>query len=109
MKTSVPTTPKPSLTPDKGSPSKTQPDFARFWRDAVLGDLELLHARFLTQSFAPHTHETCAIGIVESGAESFDYRGSSESAGAGAIGVIHPAELHTGGPHGAQGWRYRAL
>jgi AraC-like DNA-binding protein len=88
---------------------KPQREFARLWRNSDLNDLELLHARFLTTSFAPHTHDTYAIGIVESGAESFAYRGKQHLAGAGALAVIHPGELHTGGPFGSEGWRYRAL
>jgi AraC-like DNA-binding protein len=89
--------------------SRRSSEFAKLWRDGALGDLELLHAQFMTQSFAPHTHDTYAIGIVESGAESFAYRGRHEAAGAGTLAVIHPGELHTGGPLGGQGWRYRAL
>lgn len=92
----------------KATQSSTR-EFARLWRDNDLNELELLHARFLTTAFAPHTHETYAIGIVECGVESFDYRGEQRLAGAGAIAVIHPGELHTGGPFGEEGWRYRAL
>lgn len=86
-----------------------QREQAKLWRDAALDNLELLRANFVTQTFAPHTHETYAIGIVESGVEYFDYRGQRELAGAGTIGIIHPGELHTGGPQGAAGWRYCAL
>jgi AraC-like DNA-binding protein len=89
---------------------RTKPrEHAKLWRDASLDNLELLRANFVTQTFAPHTHETYAIGIVEGGVEYFDYRGQRELAGAGAIGIIHPGEWHTGGPQGAAGWRYCAL
>jgi AraC-like DNA-binding protein len=91
------------------SSNRAPPEHARLWRDPDLHNLELLHAHFLTQSFAPHSHETYAIGFIEHGAESFDYRGQRHMAGAGSIAIIHPGELHTGGPLGAHGWRYRAL
>ncbi len=82
---------------------------ARLWQDAALGNLELLHAQFFAQSFSAHTHETYAIGLIEHGADQFDYRGRRETAHAGAITIIHPGELHTGGPLNEDGWRYRAF
>jgi AraC-like DNA-binding protein len=92
-----------------GAPNTSPREFTKFWRDPGLDNLELLHARFVTQSFAPHTHDTYAIGMLEAGAEYFDYRGRREHAGAGMIGIIHPGELHTGGALDDTGWRYRAL
>jgi hypothetical protein len=38
---------------------------ATLWRDPVLQHLELLRAQFVTQTFAPHTHDTYAIGVIE--------------------------------------------
>lgn len=87
----------------------TQREYASLWRDAALGGLELLSAHFIHQTFAAHTHDTYAIGLIERGADRFDYRGQNEAAGAGAITIIHPGELHTGGPFNADGWHYRAF
>ncbi len=109
MKTSNSTPSRYGPTGNQETTNPTPSEFAKLWRDPALNNLELLRARFLTTSFAPHTHETYAIGILESGAECFDYRGRCESAGAGSIAIIHPGELHTGGPLGTHGWRYRAL
>ncbi|GHO46178.1 AraC family transcriptional regulator [Ktedonospora formicarum] len=82
---------------------------ATFWRDPNLNNLELLHATYVTHSFAPHTHEGYAIGVIEDGAERFKYRGSTHVAPQGSIVVINPGEMHTGAAAIEAGWRYRML
>ena len=51
-------------------------EHAKFWHDSTLSNLELLHATYVTHSFAPHTHEGYVIGVIEHGAEQFEYRKS---------------------------------
>lgn len=80
-----------------------------FWREPKLDDLELLRARFVTHSFAPHAHDTFAIGVIEEGAESFRYRGAEHVAPAGSVVLINPGEIHTGQAAVAGGWTYRML
>ncbi|GAC1428993.1 MAG: AraC family transcriptional regulator [Acidobacteriaceae bacterium] len=80
---------------------------AKIWRAEDLGDLEMLHARYLTYSFAKHTHEGAAIGVIEDGAESFYYRGAIHTAPAGQIVVFNPNEPHTGQGANEHGWRFR--
>jgi len=63
----------------------------KFWHDAALSNLELLHATYVTHAFAPHTHETSMIGVIEQGAEQFAYRRSHHVAPVGSIIVINPA------------------
>jgi AraC-like DNA-binding protein len=46
----------------------------KFWHDASLSNLELLHATYVTHTFAPHTHEGYVIGVIEQGAEQFTYQ-----------------------------------
>ena len=46
-----------------------QGESAKIWRADDLGDIELLHARYLTYSFAKHTHEGAAVGVIEAGVE----------------------------------------
>lgn len=82
---------------------------ATFWRAADLGDLELLRASYVTHSFAPHSHDGFAIGVIEAGAERFRYRRGNHEAPAGAIVVINPGEVHTGASATDSGWRYRML
>lgn len=43
------------------------------WRADDFGDIELLHARYLSYSFAQHTHEGAAFGIIEAGVRSLPH------------------------------------
>lgn len=80
---------------------------ATFWRDPAFNDLEMLQATYVTHSFAPHTHEGYAIGVIESGAERFRYRGSSHIAPQGWVVAVNPGEMHTGEAAIERGWSYR--
>jgi AraC-like DNA-binding protein len=84
-------------------------EIATFWRDPALHNLELLHAHYVTHSFAPHSHEGFAIGVIERGAETFAYRRANHVAPAGSIVVINPGEMHTGSALLPDGWSYRML
>jgi AraC-like ligand binding domain len=68
----------------------------KFWREPRFGNLDLLHARYITHSFCRHTHDTYAIAIIEQGAEKFAYRGATHITPAGDIAIINPGEVHTG-------------
>ena len=81
----------------------------KFWHAPELGKLELLHATYITHSFARHIHEGFAIGIIEQGAEGFYYRGHNYVAAAGSVVVINPGEVHTGQATTENGWTYRML
>jgi AraC-like DNA-binding protein len=81
----------------------------KFWHDATLGDLELLHATYVTHTFAPHTHEGYMIGVMEQGVKQFAYRRSQHTAPVGSIIVINPGEMHTGSSATEHAWTYRAL
>ncbi|MGZ3681936.1 MAG: AraC family ligand binding domain-containing protein [Ktedonobacterales bacterium] len=84
-------------------------EIATFWRDPALHNLELLHAHYVTHSFAPHSHDGFAIGVIERGAERFAYRRANHVAPAGSIVVINPGEMHTGSALLPDGWSYRML
>jgi len=86
-----------------------QKEIAKYWSAEDLGDLECLYAEYLTFSFAPHFHEGFAIGIVERGADVFDYRGAERIAAAGDIMLINPSEVHTGHAIDASGWTFRIM
>lgn len=49
-------------------------EHVKFWHDTALSNLELLHATYVTHTFALHTHEGYVIGVIEQGAEQFTYR-----------------------------------
>jgi AraC-like DNA-binding protein len=82
---------------------------AKFWRDPVLNNLEMLRATYVTHTFSRHTHEGYAIGVIEAGVEEFTYQGAAHSAPAGSVVVIHPGEVHTGNAGTPAGWTYRML
>jgi AraC-like DNA-binding protein len=89
----------------------TDIEFARLWRDEQLGGLELLRARYLTFAFAPHFHDTYAIGITDSGAQAFSNGRGGRTAlmPAGSVAVVHPGEVHTSRAGSEGGWAYRML
>jgi AraC-like DNA-binding protein len=82
-------------------------EYAKIWRADDIGDIELLHARYINYSFARHTHEGAAVGVIEDGAESFYYRGAIHTAPLGHIVVFNPNEAHTGQGADERGWRFR--
>ncbi len=84
-------------------------EHAVFWRDRDLGNLELLHANYIRHRFVPHIHDGFAIGVIEAGAEQFDYRHARHVAPMGSVVVINPGEPHTGSAATDGGWRYRML
>ena len=79
----------------------------KLWRIPDLGDLELLRAENITQSFPKHTHERYAVGVLERGALGFFYRGENVVAAAGDVNLCVPGEVHTGQPAVPEGWSYR--
>jgi AraC-like DNA-binding protein len=84
-------------------------EFTRYWVAEGLGDLDCLYAEYLTFSFAPHFHEGFAIGVVERGADVFDYRGARQVAAAGDIIIFNPAEVHDGHAADETGWTFRMM
>jgi AraC-like DNA-binding protein len=77
---------------------------AKFWREH---DVDLLHATYVTHSFAPHSHETFAIGVITNGVERFRYAGATHNAGVGSAVMVNPGEVHTGHAATPSGWTYR--
>ena len=72
-----------------------------------LGGVDMLRARFVTQSFSRHFHEGFAVGCIVDGAMRFNYRGEGVVAARGQVNLVVPGEAHDG--HGAdrEGWAYR--
>ncbi|MCL6638119.1 MAG: AraC family transcriptional regulator [Firmicutes bacterium] len=79
----------------------------KMWRLPHLGDLELLHATYLNQSFSRHAHEGYAVGVIERGALQFFYRGANLVAPSGCVNLAVPGEAHTGHAASGAGWTYR--
>jgi AraC-like DNA-binding protein len=70
---------------------------------------ERAEASFSTMRFAPHRHDSYAIGITRRGVQSFGYRGTTLHSEAGCAFVIHPDEKHDGRAGTDQGFGYRIL
>lgn len=74
-----------------------------------LPGVEVLHAHFVHHRYARHAHEYAVIGLVESGVQSYSYRGVRHRTGSNGIFVVNPDEAHTGEAGDADGYVYRAL
>lgn len=77
-------------------------------REASEG-IVLLEAWFHGAAYRPHRHDTYAIGLTETGVQTFDFRGSTHVSLPGNVLVIHPDELHDGRAGSDAGFGYRIL
>ena len=89
---------------------RTQKETAKYWVADIFGGLDCLYGQYFTFSFAPHFHNTYALGVIEHGINVFDYRGAKRIASAGEIMILNPAEVHTGeAADKREGWSVRML
>lgn len=79
---------------------------AHLFTSRRFGGLECLAATFRTHAYAPHAHDTYAIGTILSGCEIWHARGRTLQAGPGDIVLNHPLDVHDGAPSEG-GYRYR--
>jgi len=80
-----------------------------FWLFKAPGPVERVEACFAGAAYAPHRHDTYAIGITLEGVQRFDYRGATRNSLPGGIVVLHPDELHDGRAGDERAFRYRTL
>jgi AraC-like DNA-binding protein len=71
--------------------------------------LEWAEAHFTGRGFEPHRHDTYAIGVTLHGVQQFRYRGARRICLPGQLHVLHPDELHDGGPATGAGFGYRIV
>ncbi len=71
--------------------------------------VELLRAWFAGRGFTTHRHDTYAIGLTETGVQTFDYRGRVERSTPGQVVVLHPDEMHDGRAGTEAGFGYRIV
>jgi len=88
-----------------GSP--TRRDWVR--HGACPPGMERHEAYFAGFAYAPHRHDTYAIGYTVEGVQSFGYRGTEEHSLPGHVMVLHPDELHDGHAGTEDGFRFRML
>ena len=84
-------------------------DRVRFWRAERLDGLDGLAARFTRHRYAPHSHDTWAMGTITAGCEAFTCRGARHYAPAGQVVVVPPGVVHDGEPLAGGGYEYRML
>lgn len=74
----------------------------------VLGGIEALRAAYRDHHFAPHSHETFAIGVFSLGAAVITCEGHNFTADESCILTINPGVVHSA--RSAEGeWHYRAF
>jgi AraC-like DNA-binding protein len=73
------------------------------------GGVELLRAWFAGAAYQKHRHDTYAIGVTDSGVQTFDYRGSAHVSTPGQVVVLYPDEVHDGRAGTDAGFGYRIV
>jgi AraC-like DNA-binding protein len=68
-----------------------------------------MQAWFAGAAFARHRHDSYAVGLTDSGIQSFWYRGSVHASTPGEVVVLHPDEPHDGYAGSEAGFGYRIL
>ena len=71
-------------------------DRATFRSSRMFGGIDLMSARFVRHSFAPHSHDELMIGVIHAGVKLFRRGRSLEHAAPGSLSVVNPGEMHTG-------------
>jgi AraC-like DNA-binding protein len=84
-------------------------DFAHYSRCFGLDGLEVMSARWVEHSFAPHMHDRYAVSLNYGGRGAFDCRNELRDAVPGTCSLIAPGEVHTGHATSGDGWIYRNL
>lgn len=69
--------------------------------------VERMAAFFRGHAFAPHRHDTYAVGLTSVGLQAFTYRGETRRSAPGQAFVLHPDEKHDGRPGDDGGFGYR--
>ena len=82
-------------------------EYAKVKELPELPGLTLMQATYITHSFAKHSHDGFAFGVIENGALEFSYRGEKLIASPGIINLVNPDEPHDGYPATEEGWAYR--
>ena len=71
--------------------------------------IERASVRLTSSGFCRHRHDTYAVGITTAGVQRFWYRGARRTCLPGQLHVLHPDELHDGGPGTEAGFAYRIV
>ena len=78
-------------------------------REAAGPGVERAQVQLRGFGYSPHRHDTYAIGVTTTGVQVFNYRGTRQVCMPGELHLLHPDEVHDGGPGTAEGFSYRIL
>ena len=92
--------------PSQGRPTV---DCSTIWRVPALSGVDAFKAHLTRFSYARHSHESYAFGVVDDGAMRFWCRGAVRTAGNETIIAINPGEVHDGHSATMDGCHYRML
>jgi AraC-like DNA-binding protein len=84
-------------------------EWAHFSACPAIFGIECIHASFITHTFPWHVHDYYAIGVIETGTQTFSCRSGKHRTPTGGIFAVHPDEPHTGEPATAAGFTYRTF
>ncbi len=90
-------------------PFESALDRATFHHSGIFGGIDLMAARFVRHSFAPHSHDELMIGVIRSGVKAFQHGRTRQLAAAGSLSVVNPGEMHTGEREAGNELIYAAL
>ncbi|OJJ14513.1 hypothetical protein BKI52_42815 [marine bacterium AO1-C] len=82
---------------------------AKIWRVNAFDNLEFLKARYISQAFPKHYHDTFCVGLIEQGAEFLEFHDKKLVANAGKVILIDPHEVHANYAFDKDGWNYRMM
>lgn len=91
------------------APRAGNPEWAHYYRVGDMDGASALHAHFVSHRYPRHSHAYCVIGLVESGVQTYIYRGTRYYTPAGDVFVVNPDEPHTGEAASESGYVYRTL
>lgn len=86
---------------------QTEQDQAHIWTPEAVNGVFLFKARFLHFAYKKHVHEEFGIGVIEQGAEKFQYQGAVHFAPASSVVTVNPDILHDGAAATDSGFQYR--
>jgi len=69
--------------------------------------IERMQAHFSGKPFAPHRHDTYAVGLTVAGVQTFRFRGATWHCLPGQCHILHPDELHDGEAGTQAGFGYK--
>src|SRR3954464_11226487 len=82
---------------------------APLWSVPQFNNLRLMRATFITYAFSRHVHDYFAIGVIESGVQTFSYRNERHITQPHGLFILNPDEPHDGGAATKAGFTYRVL